>query len=88
MKLFDFCFSGKFHKMKLSTEIEWPGSIKYYTVKTGNVNWKGCKMLLKNHNNIWFGEVMLKSNDVCPVISFKVCSSFCQFKLIIIHSKV
>lgn len=58
--------------MKLSTEIEWPGSIKYYTVKTGNVSWKGCKMLLRNTNNVWCGDVMLKSNDVCPAVSFKV----------------
>lgn len=61
--------------MKLSTEIEWPGSIKYYTVKTGNVSWKGCKMLLRNTNNVWCGDVMLKSNDVCPAVSFKLIPS-------------
>ncbi|CAI9728739.1 Hypothetical predicted protein [Octopus vulgaris] len=61
--------------MKLPDTLEWSGSIKYYTQKTGNVSWKSGTLDLKNTNNVWCCNVMLSTNKVYPAITFKLIRS-------------
>ncbi|GAB1602948.1 ubiquitin carboxyl-terminal hydrolase 37-like [Argonauta hians] len=61
--------------MKLPDSLEWSGSIKYYTQKTGNVSWKSGTLDLKNINNVWCCNVMLSTNKLYPAITFKLIRS-------------
>ncbi|XP_014773192.1 uncharacterized protein LOC106871317 [Octopus bimaculoides] len=58
--------------MKLPDTLEWSGSIKYYTQKTGNIGWKSGTLNLKNTNNVWCCNVMFSTNKVYPALIFKL----------------